>query len=293
MRKPILLSTLTVCLAVFSTAVWAHPPEAGPLALFADGIAGPEGLAFTRHGELAVGTGTGDILLFDREGGATLMANVGDPLVGISVLRDGRILAASFGAGRVWAIEPDGTSHVLASGIGGANFIAETRNGRVLVSASLTGQILDITHGTPVEFASGFMFPNGLALGRSGGRRFLYVAETLANRVSRLPLAGDDTPGSAELYATGLPLADGLAFDVAGNLWVVGGGTLKVIVAKTGELRDLSSAPLLNWPSNLAFGRGHGFKRRDVYLANFGPLLGDGTTLVRFSTNHSGARLRR
>ncbi len=141
------------------------------------------------------------------------------------MLRDGRILAASFGAGRVWAIEPDGTSHVLASGIGGANCIAETRNGRVLVSASLTGQILDITHETPVEFASGFLFPNGLALGRSGGQRFLYVVETLTNRVSRLPLAGDDTPGSAELYATGLPLADGLAFDAAGNLWVVGTGT--------------------------------------------------------------------
>ncbi len=174
MRRPILVSTLTACLAVFSTAVWAHPPEAGPLA-------------------------------------------------GLSVLRDGRILAASFGAGRVWAIEPDGTSHVLASGIGGAN--------------SLTGQILDITHGTPVEFASGSRFPNSLALGRSGGQRFLTVAETLANRVSRLPLA------------------DG--------------------------------------PSNLAFGRGQGFKRRDVYLANLEPLLGDGTTLVRFSTNHSGARLRR
>ena len=68
---------------------------------------------------------------------------------------------------------------------------------------------------------------------------------------------------------------------------------VSVVEAKTGAVLDFSSDPLLNWASNLAFGRSKGFKRKDVYLANFGPGFGDGTTIVRFRTNHSGARLRR
>ena len=42
----------------------------------------------------------------------------------------------------------------------------------------------------------------------------------------------------------------------------------------------------------LAFGK-RGFKRRDVYMANFGPGFGDGTTLVRCRYNHRGLRVPR
>ena len=94
------------------------------------------------------------------------------------------------------------------------------------------------------------------------------------------------------MYANGLPLADGLAFDKGRNLLVVGAGTFKVVVARTGAVVDLSTDPLLNWPSNLAFG-GRQFRRRDVYLVNFGPALGDGTTVVRVRYNHGGGRLIR
>jgi sugar lactone lactonase YvrE len=154
----------------------------------------------------------------------------------------------------------------------------QTPKGRVLVSASIAGTIIDATDGIVVDRASGLSFPNGLALGPDG---FLYVAETGLARVSRLALASDGTMGTAEVYATGLPAADGISFDRRGNLLVVGTGTLWVVSRATRAVSSLSTDPLLGWPSNIAFGRGHGFRKKDLFLANFGQSLGNGTTVVR------------
>lgn len=267
----------------------AHPPAAGPVEVFADAD-GPEGLAFTRGGRLVVGNATGQVRQYASDGSYTVLTDLGEPLAGVTVLRDRRVLAASLGPGRVWVVDRDGSSAVYASGIGGPNFIVETRRRRVYVSASSAGSIVEIVAGSPVPRASGLTFPNGLAIGRDG---YLYVAETAPGRVSRLPIQPDGTLGTAEVYATGLPVADGLAFDRADNLLVAGADTISVIEAGTRAVSLLSSDPLLNWPSNIAFGRGGRFRRRDVYLANFGFPLGSGTTLVRFRYNHSGARLAR
>jgi sugar lactone lactonase YvrE len=276
--------------------VVAKPPVAGPLEIFANGIAGPEGLAFTRRDGLVVGTTTGDLITIDADGNQSVLASVGDSLAGITVLRDGRILAAALNDGRVWAVDPGGATSVFASGIGGPNSIVQTRRKqRILVSASITGDILDITDGTPVVVASGLSFPNGLAIGRANGGRFLYIAETLGSRVSRLPLDRNDVlgPGPAEVVATGLPFADGLAFDRGRNLLVVGGGVFRVIRADTGAVETLTNDLLLDFPTNIAFGRSRGFKRRDVYVVNFGFGLGDGTTVVRFRYNQGGVGLIR
>ncbi len=270
---------------------WAHPPLPRPAQPFASGLIGPEGLAFTRAGTLVVGSTTGEIRQFAPNGSSAVLANVGERLAGISVLHDGRVVAAAFNTGRIWSVTPDGTASVLANGVNGANFIVQTARGQILVSASLLGTIVDVASGTPVVLATGLAFPNGLAIGRDG---LLYVAETLGNRVSRLPIAPDGSLGAATVYATGLPLADGLAFDRRRNLLVAGGGTLKLVTADTGNVLDLLVGdPQLNGAANLAFGRGRGFSRREIYVANFGPAFGDGTTVSRFRYNHAGDRLIR
>ena len=282
---------------VFALAapVSAKDPEAGPLSIFADAVAGPEGIAFTRRGGLIVGTTTGDVLKFDADGNRTVLASTGDPLAGITVLRDGRVLATSVAANRVWAIDPDaGGATEFASVPGGPNFVVQTRNTRrILVSASSAGKIVDITSGTPVDVLTGLTFPNGMAIYGRGRKRSLYVAETLGSRVLRIPLDRNDNLGTPEVYATGLTFADGLAFDRRGNLLVVGGDTLKVVARKTAVVTDLSTSPLIDFASNLAFGRGRGFKRRDVYLVNFGAPLGSGTTIVKVPYNFLGSRLIR
>lgn len=223
-----------------------------------------------------------------------MLADVGEALAGITVLRDGRILAASFDASRVWSITPNGTSSVFAN-VQSPNFIVQGRRRkgvrRILCSSSLGGSIVDITNGTPTPVITGLNFPNGMAIGRG---RYLYVAETGLNRISRFSMKRNGTFGPLEVYRTGLVLPDGLAFDRRGNLLVAGGGTIRIIDVNSLAISTLPVYPAFNGPSNLAFGRGPGFGyKRDVYVANFGPGFGDGTTVSRFHYNHRGARLIR
>ena len=137
--------------------------------------------------------------------------------------------------------------------------------------------------------ASGLSFPNGLAV----RKKQLYVAETFASRVSRLPLTSAGSLGAPEVYATGLGFADGIAFDRPGNLFVVGFDQLFVVDALTATVTAVPSDPLYDWPANIAFGRTTLLGRNVMYLANYGPMLGDGTTIVKVPTNHRGANLIR
>lgn len=275
--------------ATIAGAAQAAEPAIGTPTVFATGLAGPEGIAATRRGELIVGTTPGDLVRITEDGSQTLLASTGDSLAGVSVLKDGRILACAFAANRVWVVDSAGTPSVLASGINGPNFaVQERRRGRILVSASLAGTIVDVTDGTPVVRASGLGFPNGLAIGKEAGQRYLYVAELLNSRVSRLFLNSDGTLGASEVYATGLPLVDGLAFDRRGNLLVTGGGALWVVVAGTREVRVLTNATPLDFPSNLTFGRRRA-GRRTLFLANYGNPLGSGVEVIAVPYSLRGA----
>lgn len=63
--------------------------------------------------------------------------------------------------------------------------------------------------------------PLGLAFGHDG---MLYVTEPNSGRIYRF-LPNDVTPTDAELFASGVPGANGVAFDEDGNLWVSDGVT--------------------------------------------------------------------
>lgn len=275
----------------FASSAAAHPPRATDFEIFADGLDGPEDLAFTDDGFLIVGSVEGDLKKFSPDGTSEILVTLDDRIAGVTVLADGRVLAASVDGDRVWAVTPEGDASIFAEGIGGPNFIVQTiREGRILASGSSSGDIVDITSGTPEIVIPGLDFPNGLAIRETRGVRHLYVALTLAGEVVRFPMFDDGSFGEMEMYAAGLLLADGLAFDQSGNLLVVGGGQLNV-VRRNGEVENLSDDPLIDWPANLAFGQGPGWSTREVYLANFGPNFGDGTDVVSFRYNHRGAPL--
>jgi hypothetical protein len=270
----------------------ARDPAVGTPELFASGVAGPEGLAFTKT-HLVVGTVTGDLLRLAPDGSSSLLASIGKPLAGVTVLKDRRVVTTVFGDGEVWQVTPEGAVSLLATGLSGPNFVVQSkRRRRIWVSASLGRTIEDVTDGIPVTVATGFGFPNGLAIGRVRGQRYLFVADTVGS-AWRIPIDREDLLGAPELYATGLPLADGIALDKRGNLLVVGADTLRVVLADTGEVRVLSTDPLLDWPANLAFGPRRSFGRRTLYLVNFGMGLGDGTTVIRMPYNLRGAKLIR
>lgn len=291
MSKTTMHVVLALSLLCAPVAGAAPAPAAGTPTLFASGVPGPEGLAFERGSRtLVVGTSTGDILRFTPEGTSQVVASIGEPLAGITVLRDGRILAASFGQNRVWSVDPvSGFASIYASGVPGANWIVQTKRGVVLVSATGGGTIVDITGGTPIVRASGLTFPNGMALGGDG---YLYVAQTSLSNVVRMPIAPDGTLGAATVWGTGIAAVDGIGFDRRGNLLAVGADTLWVVPAGGGAATALSTDPLLDWPASLAFG-GAKFGRRDLYLVNFGLPLGSGTTIVRVPYSLRGAKLVR
>jgi gluconolactonase len=288
------LRTLALGLLLVSShpVVAAQAPSVGPATVFADMIDGPEGLAFLKDGSLVTGSATGRVLRFQPDGSRTTLTELGEPLAGLTVLRDGRLLVASLPGQRVWVVEPEtGFASVFASGIaGGPNAIAQTRTGRIYVSASNTGTIEEITTGVPVTRASGLSFPNGLAIGKD---RALYVAETGSARIMRLAINADGSLGAPTVHGTGVSLADGIAFDRRGNLLATGTDTLWLVPRGGGVATVLSTDPLINWPANFAFGGGRGFSRRDLYLPNFGLPLGSGTTIIRMPYSQRGAPLIR
>jgi sugar lactone lactonase YvrE len=149
---------------------------------------------------------------------------------------------------------------------------------------------MEISTGIALDAATGLSFPNGLALGRD---HHLYVAELLQHRIVRLPIAADGTLGAAEVYATGTNFVDGIAFDRHENLLAVGGDALYIVDHTTRVTTTVPADPLLEWPANLVFGQGRGFRRRDVFLVNYGLPLGSGTTILQLRGNHAGAKLER
>jgi sugar lactone lactonase YvrE len=267
----------------------AVPPLVQPPSPFASGIGGPEGLAFGTDGSLYVGTQDGDLLRVALDGTHTLVASLGEEIAGLTVAKDGHLLACAFSANRVWSIDPSSGAATVYANVDSPNFVVQTHRGQVIVSSSFTGSLVDITGGAHVVLASGLSFPNGLAL----RGRDLYMADTVLSAVLRFPFTSPGALGTPETYASGLTFADGIAFDRSGNLFVVGADTLWVVDAKTRTTQSLSTDPLLDWPSNIAFGRTPAFGREAMYLANYGFPLGGGTTVVRVPTNHRGAKLIR
>lgn len=112
------------------------------------------------------------------------------------------------------------------------------------------------------------VFANGMALSADGNA--LFVCETFARQVTRIPIAPGGTAGQAEPYATDLPgLPDGIAFDDAGALFVgcyepsrilripPGGGKADIYI-------EDPTAHLFAHPTNIAF------DGAALYTANLG-----------------------
>lgn len=105
-------------------------------------------------------------------------------------------------------------------------------------------------------FAEGFVYPNGLSVSPDG--RFLYLAETFANRIHRFQLDERGQAQKQQVFANlegGLG-PDGLAMDATGNLYVAhfGKGVVTVL-APTGQmLAELPTEGFL--PTNVTFWNG-------------------------------------
>lgn len=260
----------------------------------------PEGLAVAPDGTLFAGGLSGNICVI-REGEVVRVIPVAPGPAGVTSILGmvyqpgvGLFVAdiADFGAsaaGRVLLVDPrSGSVQTLADGLLGPNGIAQDRHGDLYVSDSFAGAIWKIdpdgggktlwfqdvkltTKGMPAFGA------NGVAFDRN--ESFLYVANTGDSAILRIAVARDGDADGLEVFAQGatpedpdfLHGADGIAFDVKGQLWVCANQENEIqVLSSDGELvasysgtgddaLDFPASPVFRgralYVTNLAFGR--------------------------------------
>jgi len=124
----------------------------------------------------------------------------------------------------------------LATGFAAANAIAEDQDGNFFISDSFAGTITKVAHNGSSQqvwkrdvllTTQGFppFGANGVAFDRT--QSFLYVANTADDRILRIAVNKDGSAGAISIFANGATLgagaldgADGIQFDVKGNLYV-------------------------------------------------------------------------
>jgi sugar lactone lactonase YvrE len=316
MRKLVSLTTLALVLSMTQPALAA--PEASAVRNFGPELSAtcnlPEGIAVDPRGNVyasslnfAATSGPANICVLDRSGALVDVISVAPvsggvaKLLGMLFVPGEGLYVGDIGGGRVLRIDV-GTHAVttIATGFGAPNAFARDHAGNIWVSDSFPGTVTKIapngtttTFAYPVELAPragetpGFG-ANGLAFDRN--ERYLYVAETSRDEIYRIRYDGGSL-GSIELFARGtaggaLDGADGIAFDVRGNLYVCSNQSDEIAVlspagAVIAEYRG-TGTNAFNSPASLVF------SGRTVYVANLALFHGGPNKVSVFTAPYPG-----
>lgn len=294
---------VVVLMLVSAQPVIATQPRQGVVRNFADlataDCHNPEGIAVAPDGTLFAAGLSGNICVVSPAGKVTRVIRVPAGPAGVTNLL-GELFAedealyvvdiADFTAngthafGRVLRVDVEtGTTRTLAGGFLAPNAIAQDEDRTLFVSDSFAGAIYKVdpdeggrtlwkqdvklsTNGFPPFGA------NGLAFDRKG--RFLYVANTGDSAILRIPVNPDGSAGDVQVFAKGataadpklLHGADGIAFDVRGQLWVCANQADEIqVLSPTGSLIARFSGAggdALHFPASLVF------HKRALYVTN-------------------------
>ena len=257
----------------------------------------PEGVAVAPDGSVWCGGERGQVFRVDPDGASvTEVASTGGFCLGMAFGGDGDLFVCDLKHAAVFRVETrTGRVERFADGAPGhrlriPNFPAFDPEGRLYVSDSHQFDRpgpgvfrFDPEGRGELWYGQDVTFANGLALGPDG--RHLYVAETFANRVFRIPVGDDGSAGARqEVAATPGAWPDGLAFDVDGNLYVGCYEPSQVLrVTADGAVdvlfRDWTAHTLAH-PTNLAF------RGSTMFTANLGRWH-----IARLETDVEGAPL--
>jgi len=316
MRKLVSLATLALVISVSQPAVAA--PEAGSVQNFGPELSAtcnlPEGIAVDPRGNVyasslnfGAASGPANICVLDRSGALVDVISVAPVpggvarLLGMLFVPSEGLYVGDIGGGRVLRI--DVATHAattIATGFGAPNAFARDHAGNIWVSDSFPGTVTKIapdgattTFAYPVELAPragetpGFG-ANGLAFDRN--ERYLYVAETSRDEIYRIRYDAGSL-GPIDLFARGtaggaLDGADGIAFDVRGNLYVCSNQSDEIAVlspagAVIAEYRG-TGANAFNSPASLVF------DGRTVYVANLALFHGGPNKVSAFTAPYPG-----
>jgi gluconolactonase len=250
--------------------------------MWAEGLDHPEGVACGPDGTTWAGGEAGQIYRISDGGKPTQVASTGGFLLGVCLDGNGNIYACDAGKHAVFRATASGQVSIYSSGTAqrqmfNPNYPVFDAAGNLYVSDSGhwkqdDGCIMLIRPGgaTEVWTTATAKFPNGMAMAPDS--KSLYVVLSLLPGVVQVPINPDGTAGDPKTVVT-LPdtVPDGLAFDVAGNLYI-SCYTPDIIYRRTpsGELSVLAQDPqhvMISSATNLAF---CGSDRRQLVLASLG-----------------------
>ena len=184
---------------------------------------------------------------------------------GLTLDREGRLVACEHHNRRVSRTEADGTITVLAETLGGKRFNSPNdatvrRDGIVFFTDPTYGLdrrlkelpskgVYMVKPGSePVVLFRDFDMPNGIVF--SPDERYLYVADTPRGHVRRFDASPDGSLVGGQVFAR-MPNPDGIRVDIKGNLYVASKDGV-TIFAPSGKQLGVISCPEV--PANCAFG---------------------------------------
>jgi gluconolactonase len=248
--------------------------------VLADGLNHPEGVAWNPvDGHVYAGGEAGEFYRVSLDGDVEELGATGGSMLGIAVDGRGRVYACDDGNGEIARIDPTtGAIETFARGVGGVeldepNVAAFGPDGSLYVTCSgeERPEIVRIREGATERWCDELVdYPNGMVVLPAGDA--MLVMESHAQRIARLPIEPDGTPGRAATFAE-LPDtdADGLALDAAGHVWATlyrPDGLVRFDPDGREVLRvDDHLATTLDAPTNIVF-VGEGLRR--AVVANVG-----------------------
>lgn len=249
---------------------------------YADGLDHPEDLAFDAEGILWAGGELGQIYRIPEKSRVQEVTNIGGFCLGLTFSAADELYVCNAKLACIVRVQKDGQSRLFADFAGShklkqPNYGVFDSSGNLYISDSgewshSSGCVVRFDRqGRGEVFLEGPQpFPNGLAL--DAGERFLFVAQSHTDDVLRVEIRSDGSAGDREVYAKSVErVPDGLAFDIAGNLYVscyASDNIYRVSADRSLSLLAYDRAgTTLARPTNIAFG---GPQNQFLYVANLG-----------------------
>jgi gluconolactonase len=237
-----------------------------------DELVHPEGVAWNpSDGRVYAGSEDGSIYAVSLDGELEVYETEGESFLGVAIDGRGRIYACDDARNEVLRFDvrtlstetySTGTEEVPFET---PNAMAFDPDGNLYVTSSDNGAVYRVAPGgrTTIWSQEASEYPNGCCVGPDLATPqpddlALFVVESAASRIVRIPILPDGEPGGAAPIAE-LPrmVPDGLAFDLRGDLWVACYRPDRIVrVTPYGDVAvvfDDWSASQLDAPTNLAF----------------------------------------